>query len=205
MGWPSDSSASHDVTWDIGMAQSKMTILMAGNWCWLLAGSFSSPLCMEDSAFSQHGDWIPRKSILSSEVGHCRSPEAQPLKVTKHHFYHILLVKGSHRTNADSREGNIHSTSWWDGWQKNLSLFLIPCNHENFYYQSLQKVPPWLQRSNIIWSKVYMCWQLLMSELKLLSPVITNLSMDFIRSSQVQSSQASGMSKGSGPGSRGVK
>lgn len=76
----------------------------------------SVPEHVDAQAFSQHGNWLPRKGSKQ-----CRSPE-----ITKHHFYHIPLVKGSCRTNIDSREEGIYSTFRWGGWQKIQGYLLFP-------------------------------------------------------------------------------
>lgn len=166
------------------MAQSQMAPLTAG--------SLSSPEHVHAQAFSQRGNWLPRKGSKQ-----CRSPE-----ITKYHFYHISLVKGSCRTHIDSREGGIHSTFRWSGWPKIQGYLLFPV--------AIKTIIPKLAKGattaeetpyHLIQGTQCLTLMVLTSAVKLPSPTAANTTIDFIHSPQWQPPQASGLSQGSGLGS----
>lgn len=92
----------------------KMTSLVFGKWCWLSTGSLRLPLPKDAWDSTQHEDRILRRSVLSSKISCCRSPEAQPLKSDSTHstvLHGWRQVIEPIQTNADSGKRERNPTS----------------------------------------------------------------------------------------------
>lgn len=94
---------------------SKMTPLLASNWYCQQRTSVLLPMWQLGLSHSVGSGFQECSKQWSSTLHISWSPFCE---VTWHHFHHIALVKGSHGSDADSRDGEKHSTSGWGGWQK---------------------------------------------------------------------------------------